>query len=86
MRPIFIGSPLSDDDKAFKEWALEAFRLIEEASNEDIAAVADGYTITGTLTETRDIDVSTPTAANVASVLATLIADIKRRGQKRRDA
>lgn len=40
----------------------------------------NGYGITGTLTPTRTIDVSTPTAANAAAVLATLLDDLKQRG------
>lgn len=83
MTPVSLGYPLTDSPEAFMEWVKTAMRTIEEASYEDIAEVADGYTITGTLTETRDINVTTPTAANVAAVLATLITDLKRRGQKR---
>lgn len=38
------------------------------------------YTQTGTLTPTRDINTSAPTAANAAAVLATLLDDLKTRG------
>lgn len=65
------------------QWVRDALHEIERASYEDIAEVADGYTITGTFTETRNLNVATPTAANIAAVLGTLITDIKRRGQKR---
>lgn len=78
MRPLSLGQPLNDDD--FAKWALAAFREIEIASYEDIAEVADAYTVTGTLIETRAIDVDTPTAANIAAVLGTLITDLKKRG------
>ncbi|MFA5951553.1 MAG: hypothetical protein WC807_14840 [Hyphomicrobium sp.] len=78
MRVLFLGQPLNNDD--FARWALEAFREIERASYEDIAEVADAYTVTGTLTETRSLDVDTPTAANIAAVLGTLLTDLKKRG------
>lgn len=78
MRSVFLGQPLNDND--FAKWALEAFREIERASYEDIAEIADSYSITGTLTETRDINVTAPTAANLAAVLGTLITDLKKRG------
>lgn len=78
MRAISLGQPLNDND--FAKWALEALREIERASYEDIAEIADSYNVTGTLTETRDLDVDTPTAANIAAVLGTLIADLKKRG------
>ena len=83
MTPVSLGQPLGNSSEAFMEWVRVALNIIETASYEDIAEVADGYTITGTLTETREINVTTPTAANVANVLATLITDLKRRGQKR---
>jgi len=83
MRPLVLGHPLNDSPESFKEWVRIALQEIENASYEDIAEVADAYTITGTLTETRELNVTTPTAANVANVLATLITDIQRRGSKR---
>jgi hypothetical protein len=83
MTPVVLGQPLSNTPEAFMEWVRLCLIEIERASYEDIAEVADGYTITGTLTETRDLDVSTPSTANIAAVLGTLITDIKRRGQKR---
>jgi hypothetical protein len=78
MRPVSLGQPLGNDD--FEKWALESLREIERASYEDIAEVADAYSITGTLTETRDLNVTAPTAANLAAVLGTLLTDLKRRG------
>lgn len=83
MTPLSLGQPLGNSPEAFMEWVRVALKEIERASYEDIAEVADGYTITGTLTETRDLDVTTPSTANIAAVLGTLITDIKRRGQKR---
>jgi hypothetical protein len=83
MTPVSLGSALGGDDEAFRQWVIACFQQIENASWEDIAEVADGYTITGTLTETRTLDVATPSTANIAAVLGTLITDLKRRGQKR---
>lgn len=82
MRPVNFGQPLQG---AFEQWAMEAFREIERASYEDIAEVADDYVITGTLTETRDLNVTTPTVANLAAVLGTLLRDLKKRGATRVD-
>lgn len=62
---------------------MEALREIERASYEEIAEVADAFTISGTLTETRTLDVDSPSSANLAAVLGTLIADLKRRGTKK---
>lgn len=78
MRAVSLGQPLNDDD--FSKWALEAFREIERASYEDIAEVADAFTVSGTFTKTRTLNVTAPTTANIAAVLGTLIDDIKRRG------
>jgi hypothetical protein len=60
-----------------------ALRQIERASNEGIDTIADAYTVTGTLTETRELDVDSPSLANLAAVLGTLLSDFKRRGAKR---
>lgn len=82
MRPVNLGQPLPG---SFEAWAIEAFREIERASYEDMADVADGFKITGTLTETRELNVSSPTTANLAAVLGTLLSDLRKRGAKRVD-
>lgn len=46
----------------------------------DIVDIGAAYTINGAFTETRTLNVSSPTIDNVAAVLATLIADLKRGG------
>lgn len=46
----------------------------------DIIDIGQAYTITGTFTPTRNLNVTTPTAANIAAVLATLISDFKAGG------
>lgn len=81
MRQLFLGDAGGDDD--FARWVKAALKEIEMASFDDIQTVADAYSITGTLTETRAINVTTPTAANCAAVIATLLNDLKKRGARR---
>lgn len=78
MRPVSLGQPLNNND--FNQWALEALREIERASYEDIAEVADAYTISDGIPETRTLNVTSPTTANLAAVLGTLLNDLKKRG------
>mgnify|MGYP001316376375 CR=1 FL=1 len=80
MRSVSLGVPLAGQEL---QWVMDALCEIERASYEEIAEVADAFTISGTLTETRILDVDSPSAANLAAVLGTLIADLKRRGTKR---
>jgi hypothetical protein len=61
--------------------AIEA--LIRASAEVDITDIFAPYTITGSFTETRDLNVTTPTLANIAAVLATIITDCKRGGQHR---
>lgn len=77
MRPLTLGSP-SD-----LPGVVRALREIENASFDSIETVADAYTISGTFTETRTLNVTTPSTANLAAVLATIITDLKKRGAKR---
>lgn len=79
MRRVALGSPSAGN---FHEWVLQALKQIERASFEDIAEVADAYTVTN-LTPTRTLDVSTATTADIAAVLGTFITDMKNRGVKR---
>ena len=65
-------------------WIIQSLRTIELASQqEEVARIADSYTTTGTITVTRDINVTSPTAANAVAVLATLLDDIRKRGTRR---
>jgi len=64
--------------------ARDAIKAIIKASAEvDTTDIFAPYTITGDFTETRDLNVTTPTLANIAAVLATIITDCKRGGQHR---
>ncbi len=74
MRPVTIN--VHDPRTALEE--------IQRASHEaDLTEIAQNFSSTGTLTETFAVNLSSPTAANVAAVLATLIAVLQRGGPNR---
>lgn len=57
------------------------FNEIFSASQEnDTADLANAFTISGSFTATRTLNVTSPTVANIAAVLATLITDLQRGG------
>ncbi len=57
------------------------FNEIYRASLEaDVVDIGAAFTITGSFTATRNLNVTAPTAANIAAVLATLISDLKAGG------
>lgn len=62
---------------------MDALREIERASYEEMAEVADAFTVNGSFTETRELNVTSPSAANIAAVLATFLDDLKKRGAVR---
>lgn len=72
VRPASINSLAAVQD-AFNE----VFRASQDNDTIDIALP---YTITGTFTPTRTLNVSSPTLANIAAVLATLLQDFQRGG------
>jgi hypothetical protein len=82
MRRVALGHPTPGHEI---EWIVHALREIENASYEDAVEVADAYSTNSTFTETREINVTAPTTANLAAVLATLILDLQRRGVNRSD-
>lgn len=55
----------------------EIFRASQDG---DLVDIAQPYTITGTFTATRNLNVTSPTAANIAAVLATLLSDLQKGG------
>lgn len=75
LQPASI-SKLSDVQVAFNE----VYRASQENDTIDIAAA---FTISGTYTTTRTLNVSAPTVANIAAVLATLIDDLRRGGSSK---
>ena len=59
----------------------EALTEIERASNEfNLLDIAQGFTITGTYTETREMEVGVSTLAETQAFIATFINDCKRGG------
>jgi hypothetical protein len=57
--------------------------IIQASQDGDITDIGGAYTITGSFTETRTLNVTAPTTANIAAVLATLILDLQRGGSTR---
>lgn len=64
--------------------ALNAIKELELASAEnDLLEIAKSFTITGSYTETRTLNVGTSTLAQTQAFIATFISDCKRGGQHR---
>jgi hypothetical protein len=81
MRQVTLGpQPDPSDAKATLAWLVMAVREFENASTEDPIAVADSYSANSTFTTTRQVNVTAPTVANLATVLSSFFADLKRRG------
>ena len=62
------------------DWLMRSVRELENASTEDPIAVADSYSANSTYPVTRQVNVTSPTAANIAAVLASFLADLRKRG------
>jgi hypothetical protein len=84
MRPVSFGPlpPAASADQKL-DWIIRSLREIENASAEDAIAVADSYSANSTFTPTRQVNVTSPTAANIAAVLASLLVDLRKRGVKK---
>jgi DNA replicative helicase MCM subunit Mcm2 (Cdc46/Mcm family) len=94
MRPVSFGplAPNASTDRKL-DWIIQPLREvaarvrllreIENASVEDAIAVADSYSANSTFTPTRQVNVTSPTAANIAAVLASFLADLRKRGVKK---
>lgn len=82
MKQLSFGSP-GAGQQAFQQWAQQAFQTIEQATSEDVEATLSEFSYTGTLTEARTFNAGTATVTEIRNVLATMISDIKKRGQKR---
>ena len=81
MRQLNLGAPNGPNDIDFE---MRSLRQIEQASREGGDQLADEFTIVGSYTPTRELDVDTPSLANIAAVLATILMDMKQRGSRRR--
>jgi len=79
LRKLF-AMPMPDVPLNIQNVFNEIFRASQDGAIEDLGSA---YTITGTFTATRNLNVTTPTAANIAAVLATLISDLQRGGTSR---
>jgi hypothetical protein len=84
MRPVSLGPlpPAASIDEKLN-WIIRSLREIENASAEDAIAVADSYGANSTFTPTRQLNVTSPTTANIAVVLASFFADLRKRGVKK---
>lgn len=81
MRKLALpGSPLAGQEL---QWLMNAVRDIEQASEEDVAIIADNFTVNNLVTQTRTLDASTATLADLVAVFATFLTDIKKRGANR---
>ena len=65
------------------DWCIRAIQELARAANEDPIKVFDSYATDATVAVTRTLNVTSPSPSNIAAVIATLIADLKRRGVKR---
>lgn len=72
LQPAVIKT-LPDVQAAFNE-------VFRASQDNDVVDISQPYTVTGSFTPTRTLNVASPTVANVAAVLATLISDLKRGG------
>ncbi len=79
MRKLFMGN-LSNLDPDIQALFNE---IIQASQDADLTDIGGAYTITGTFTETRTLNVTAPTLANAVAVLATLILDLQRGGSTR---
>lgn len=79
MRKLFLGQM-----PGVPQSIQSIFNEIEKASKDaDGVDISAAFSVNGAFTETRVLNVTAPTAANVAAVLATLLADLKRGGARR---
>lgn len=58
-------------------------RIFQASQDGDNVDIGQAFTISGTFTETTTLNVSAPTTANIAAVLATLITYLQRGGTNR---
>lgn len=81
MRPVYISGSIGRvKDEAVRDALNELERASAEAHIVDIAAA---FTITGSYTETRELNVGVSTLAETQAFIATFIEDCKRAGASR---
>lgn len=83
MKRLSLGTP-GQSPEAKLDWIVTSLRKIEDASRgNDPVIIAQNYTLTGTNTATRNLNLTAPTLANVVAVLATIIQDLQKGGANR---
>jgi hypothetical protein len=82
MKVLSFGSA-GHGDAGFQRWVTECLRAIEQASVDDLEQVLRQYSTTGAFTPTRTFDASTADATVLRNVIATILSDIKKGGQKK---
>lgn len=72
--------PVNSDPSNLSAAVLELIRASHEA---DLVEIAQNFTLTGTLTPTYALNLTSPTAANIAAVLGTLLLAMQKGGINR---
>ena len=81
MRPVSFGPlPPGAGIQETLDWLVRSMREVENASVEDPIDVAKSYSANATFTTARQLNVTSPTASNIAAVLASFFADLRKRG------
>lgn len=62
------------------QWAREVISTLEQELDKLRRPAQQGYSVSGTLTQTRTLDVDAATAAEVRTFLGQLVQDLKDRG------
>ena len=57
--------------------------IVNASQQNDVGTTANNFTLSGTLTETYTLDLSSPTLANVAAVLGTVLSILQKGGVNR---
>lgn len=75
--------PQQATEEQTRRWLVQQFKDLElSLASAGAGPIADAYTVSN-YTETRTLDASTATLADLLDVFCTLIYDLQRRGVKR---
>ena len=85
MRPLPRAQrpPTTADLNTKVEWCITMIGRIVDASQAEPLAIADPFQVDNLATPTRALDAGAGALADVRAVLATLLADMKKRGMHR---
>ena len=79
MRQVSLGPlPPGASTEQTLDWLIRAVR--ETPAPKTRSRSPDSYGANATFTTTRQVNVTSPTAANIAAVLASFFADLRKRG------